>query len=118
MPPRRKLGGRVPDPNAHRRRRRARPVFRPRSTRLTTLLVRGSIRDTLAELRFATQREPPATAIAAGLLPTGIVATTEPLRASILETVESSAFTTQTALPSIATAERAVPDRDCRDRFP
>ena len=44
-------------------------------------LRRGSMRETVPEYVLATQTEPPATAIADGPLPTGIVATTK--RASI-----------------------------------
>ena len=70
----------------------------------TTLLRRGSIRETVPAYVFATQTDPAAVVIADGPLPTGIVATTEPVLALILETVASRLFATQSALSSSASA--------------
>src|SRR5687767_6073774 len=70
----------------------------------TTSPVPGSIRETVASLRFTTQTAPAPAAIALGPSPTGIVVV-EPEVASIRVTTSSPSFATQTT-PSAKTIPR------------
>ena len=59
----------------------------PASKLLTTLFVRGSIRETVPSPEFDTQTLPPPAASPYGLAPTGMRATTRFVRGSIRATV-------------------------------
>jgi hypothetical protein len=63
----------------------------------TTVLVTGSIRETVLSRLLATQTAPFPVVIPLGLLPTLIVWATILFRGSIRDTVSSSALVTQTA---------------------
>ena len=69
----------------------------PSRTVATTLLVAGSMRETVGPPAFATQTAPGVTAIATGYLPTGMVAVTPLVDGSMRKTVLSPALGTQTA---------------------
>src|SRR5712691_14475 len=81
----------------------------PTSIGCTTVLVAGSIRETVPSRLLTTQTAPLPVMIPLGLLPTGIVWTTAFVEGSILETVWSSAFVTQYAPSPTATCVGVAP---------
>src|SRR6185295_579037 len=73
------------------------PPGTPTSIVATTLLVFGSMRDTLPSPWFSVHTAPPPAAMKRGDLPTGIVSTTRLVRGSTRATVLCSVLVTQTA---------------------
>ena len=92
----------------------------PISIVFTTVLVPGSIRDTVPSAAFATQTEPAPTATATGSSPTEICPMAEYVLWSILVTLPSPLLVTQAApkpyampvdrRPTSGAAERADPE--------
>ena len=76
----------------------------PTAIVLTTLLLRGSIRDTVPSRLFATQTPPKPTMTSVGARPTGMVVVTELVAGSMRTTVSSRRSATQSAPAPYAAA--------------